>query len=169
MMTDVYVSALSNILKGLEEVYGIKTLDPKNTMLFVDLKKSLETQLKTMDKKAIRKRNKKACEKIVLLSYIVTKMRFYGYVRLTYNSYPSLDKVIPTILKFTQKSTITPEAYKELTKVIILINEIDKRQIQLKTQLSYRYLRMFLILVINRELAGASIVADFILNQMVVR
>lgn len=168
-MTDIYVSALSSILKGLEEIYSVKEIDPRNTMHFVELKKNLELQLKSMDKKDIEKRNKDAGEKIVLLTYIIAKMKFYGYVRLTYNSYPSLAKIVPALVKFTQKSTITPEAYKEVTKIVILINEIDKRQVQLKTQLSYRYLRMFVILIINRNLAAAAVFADLILNQMVVR
>lgn len=168
-MSDVYGSALSRILLATEKVYGIDSIDPDSTMTTLELKSRIETELKSMSREQVIKRNRLAGEHIMPLPFITMKMKFFGYIRLIYVDYPGLHQTVSVLLRFTNKDTITVEAYKDLNKIIILLNEIDKKQIQLKSHLAYRYLRMFVILLLNNNTFCASIFADLILNQIVVK
>lgn len=168
-MADMYTSALSRILLSVEKVYGIDKMDPDGGVNMLEIKAIVEQQLKTMSKEEIIDRNKKAGEQIIPLPFISMKMKYFGYIRLSYNKYPGLQQVVGVLLKFTNKSTVTLEAYKELNRIVILLNEIDKKQIQLKAHLAYRYLRMFVILLLNNNTYCASIFADLILNQLVIK
>lgn len=168
-MADVYNTSLSEILHRLESIYSIDKLDPKNNLEMFALKNKLQEKIKGMSKEEAASLNKKAGEEIVLLSYISSKLKYYGYVKLSYHQYPALDVVIPTLIKFTKIDSVNRESFKELKSIIVLLNEIDKTQIALRKHLAYRYMRLFLVLVLHKNLHGAAVIADLILNQMVVR
>lgn len=168
-MADIYTSALSKVLLSVEKVYGIDKLDPDCSVTMLEIKSVIEQQLKRMTKEDIVARNKKAGEQIVPLPFISMKMKYFGYVRLSYSKYPGMTQIVSVLLKFTNKDTVSTEAYKELNRIVVLLNEIDKKQIQLKTHLAYRYLRMFVILLLNNNTYCAAIFADLILNQLIIK
>ena len=168
-MADMYTSALSRILLSVEKVYGLDEIDPDCGVTMLEIKAITERQLSGMSKEEIIGRNRKAAECIIPLPFISMKLKYFGYIRLSFSKYPGLQQVVDVLLKFTNKKTVTMDAYKELNRIIILLNEIDKKQIQLKAHLAYRYLRMFVILLLNNNMYCASIFADLILNQLIIK
>lgn len=170
-MKDSYITTLSNIIINLETKYGLKKNNSDGTnysnLSIMEVKAIVEKDLKTKTKEEIEEINELAGQDIILLAYLVNRIKFYNYVKLDYRYYPLMDSIALILLKYTKASTINREAIYSTSKLIILLDELDKKEVRLRTGLAYKYLRIFIILVMYRSYCNASVVADFIIRQLV--
>lgn len=113
--------------------------------------------------------NLQAGESLVLLSYVSMRMKYYNKKRLDYKDYPHMKRVAEILLKFTYGGTVTKEAILDLNQIIVIMTQIDDRFVVHKFGLGYRYLRIFIILVLYGNYPNAAVVADFIINQLVTK
>lgn len=169
-MNDQYIVALSKVLVSLEACYGLKGNGRDSRSLsMLEVKAIIDNDLKSMSKDDIISRNEKATKDIILLSYLMQNMEFYNLAKLDFSHYVGLKECARILLRFTKNSTITTNDVKDVSRIMRMLDALEKKQANIKNGLAYRYLRMFVILVMNNSLCNASIVATLILKQFIVR
>lgn len=172
-MADAYVTVLSRLILSMEKVYG---LSKKNNsgIAYADtgireIVSMIKNDLSTHSKDEILEMNKSVGKDVILLSYLCNRIRFFSYVKLNYKKYPALKEIATLLISFTKKSTIGAQERRSLNRIIVLLDEMDKKQPAVRVGLAYKYLRMFAIMVMYGNLCNASVLADFILNQFIVK
>ena len=160
---DVYTKALSTILNDLENVYGLKTVDKTGTRKLCDLDVE-ECLLQLQDSIT---HSTKALKSIVHLSYISHRMKFYKKIRLDYSKYPNMGQVSEILLIFTSKITKSEEL-KKINSIIVILSQIDAKTAKMRNAMGYRFLRIFVVILLNGNISHASVIADFILNQFII-
>lgn len=172
-MADTYITILSKIVLSMEASYGFHRKDSSGQAVAdKDLKDVLEfvkEELKGSSKEEIAKRNKEVAKDVILLSYVTKRIRYYDYYKLNYKKYPAIKEVARVLLNFTTAKRNTTESRKQLNKIIRLLEELDKKEVTIRVGLAYKYLRIFIVMVLYGNLCNASIVADFIISQFVVK
>jgi hypothetical protein len=158
--------SLAYIIQELEKIYGINGDLTKSPIL--EVKKKVTDDVKSLSKSELAKRNQEATTCIILLAYESNSMRFYNESRLTFNGFVELNKMAKILIQFTKRKTITKKSLNDVSKIIRLLDYVEKSA-KVRASLSYKYIRIFIVLLINSSTCNASIVADFILNQFVVR
>lgn len=170
---DRYRQKLGEIIGQLEMLYGLgeqNELGVAYVELDIETIMEYENQLimglSTEDKKV---RNLDAGKSIVLISYIKDRLEFYGRRKLDYSEYPRADVIAQCLLRFTEKDTISGDALNNLNMVVYILQEIDNKLVSHKFGLGYRYLRMFIVFALWGNYCNASVLAKFIINQLVLR
>lgn len=166
MGLDVYKATLVHIIHDLESIYDIGSMN-KGDIPINSVMNKIKNDFKTLNENEILERNMRAGRVIASLSYCYFRMDFFKIKRLNYKAYPCLDIIIDTLKKYIEFSDISENNKYEINKVIALLNELDKSQPKLVTTMSYRFLRIFILLVLNNSLANASVVAKFVLQQII--
>lgn len=170
---DKYLSEMEGIADNLEELCGLSISksnggDWRDSGIEDVLNFCLNESQK-LPAESVKALNASVGRKIVLLSYVNERLKFYNKKKLDFSWMPCMSEVAKTLLPFTQKSTVTPVALNALDKCILVLSDVDNRNRHAVDLLGYRYLRLFLVLVSYNFLCSASIVADFILSQLIVR
>lgn len=109
----------------------------------------------------------KALKSIVHLSYISHRMKFYKKIRLDYSKYPNMGQVSEILLIFTSKITKSEEL-KKINSIIVILSQIDAKTAKMRNAMGYRFLRIFVVILLNGNISHASVIADFILNQFII-
>lgn len=166
---DFYVKNLNVILNDLESVYGLKTVDTSFGKPLCNLGiKDCLTQYQKIRKTDSRFYNEEALRSVAHLSYLSARMRYYGKIRLDFSRYPKMGKVADTLIVFTTRCNDAAEL-KKVNGVVVVLAEVDQKMAKAKFASGYRFLRLFVIMLLNGNATHASIVADFILNQFITR
>ena len=169
---DNYMQALTNILFAVEEIYGLRDVVDGQPLLHCDTKYIVgyfNQKLSDMSNTKVSELNARAGKELILLSYLTCRLRYFGKKRLDYSKYPNMRKVTKVLKAFTRMKYVNQESLRGINIVISLLVEIDKKYINFRNALGYRYLRIFVILVMFGNYCNASVVADFILNQIITR
>lgn len=169
---DIYATALNTILNDLENVYGLKELNKKETRKMCDLDideclLELKERISSSTKEQRQERDKKALKSIVHLSYISSRMHFYRKIRLDYSKYPNMGEVSSILLMCTSKIS-DPQCFKKVNSIVVILDQIDKKTAKMRNAMGYRFLRIFIVILLNGNISHASIIADFILNQFII-
>lgn len=172
MAKDSYVQKFGEIIVELEKLYGLEEtneLGVRYLELDIDSVMSYENNLvmaaSVEDKK---RKNSEAGKYVVLIAYMKDRLEFYGKKKLNYSDYPRIDTVAECLLNFVDKETVSSQALNNLNKVIFVLQGVDKRFVQHKFGLGYRFIRLFLIMVLWENYCNASILARFIIDQIFV-
>lgn len=167
---DSYFNKLSEIAAGIESVYG---LDKANQLEVSYSKLDIETVLSYSAQRSAslaaaqrNEQNAAAGRETVLLSYITVRLEFYGKYVLSYENYPYLGETAEILLNFLRKETITQARLRDLNRIIEILAELDKKYVSYRFSLSYRYLRLFIIMIVYENYWNASVVARLLLMQM---
>jgi predicted YcjX-like family ATPase len=169
---DRYVVTLNKILDNLEEIYGLNATvngDRLANLQIADVVAFYNNQINGFQKQDVSNLNAAAGKELILLSYLSQRMHYFNKKRIDFSHYPNMKIVSKILISFTKASSINEKSMRSINKIISLLVEIDKRHINLHNSLSYRYLRIFIILVMFGNFCNASVVADFLLNQIIVR
>jgi hypothetical protein len=135
----------------------------------IDVVKYIKGNLKQQDPSKVYDINVSAGKSLVLLSYVSSRMKFFNKKRLDYSAYPYMKTVCKVLLNFTSSSTVNVDNVKLVNKIIVILSKIDERFVQYRYGLGYRYLRIFIIMILYGNYTNAAVVADFILNQIIVK
>lgn len=170
---DKYVKELTQLVSGLEEDCGLclKAGDGLEyyKMDMVDVMNYCANQIDISPTDAVKELNRRIGRKMVLLSYVSSRLTFFGKKRLDYSAYPCMTEVAKALLAFTSKASLNVDALQRLDNVLIVMDELDRKDKEIRKSLGYRYLRLFLVLALYGSYCNASIVASFILEQFIVR
>lgn len=161
-MRDNYLDSLERVIENIENIY---ISDVKDKTI-IDVKDYVTRMVKELSKSSIDQLNDLAGKEIVLLSYISDRINFYQYCKLDFREYPLLEKVAKTLIQYNKASTINGKNIKDISKIIYLLAKVEN-DIELRVGLAYRYLRIFIVLMIFGSFCNAAIVSDFVIRQMV--
>ena len=166
---DMYNKKLSQVLNNIEDVYGLRTegADGKPITLSginVFLSEML-VKLKHMSEAEKRKCKQTMGAHAAELQFIATYLRFYNTVKLSFKQIEGIREVTDVLLRFLHVDTKS-ENMKYLNVIVRVLVTLDVKNPNSVNSLGYRYLRVFVLLAITADLVSASIVAEFLLNQI---
>lgn len=163
-----YDIELNRILSDLENLFCLdKVVAIGQSYKGIDdvLEFSLQ-EAENLPSAAIKDLNVSVSKKMVLLSYMSSRMRFFNKKEVDFSNMPCLYNVAQVLLKFTLKKTVNPDTFSEVDKCIIILEDMEKIENNTNTS-SYRLLRVFVLCTLYGLLCNAGIIADFILMQMI--
>lgn len=166
---DMYTKKLTEALNRIEDVYGLRTegadgkciaLSGINSFLSETLVK-----LKHMSEAEKRKCKQKMGAHVAEVQYIASYLRFYNNVKLSFKQIEGIREVTDVLLRFLHVDRKS-ENMKYLNVITRILQTLDVKNPKAVNSLGYRYLRVFVLLAITADLVNASIVAEFLLNQI---
>jgi hypothetical protein len=167
---DQYIKILNEVCEGLEKVYGVAIVsETEKALLDEDIQVVLEevkTQISEIGSKGVSERNSQAFDLISLLSHVMYRMDFFEYSKLSFKGFPHLEDIDRALKPFSTRKALNKESVKYVNLVVSVLDIIYRKYINLRFELQYRLLRIFTILVMYRNYAEASILANFILKQI---
>ena len=170
---DSYILKLGEIASEIEKAYGLAEVNEMGLAYakldIEDVISHVSGELKKLPKEEVFKRNQSAGRAVVLAAYISGRLSFFGKVKLDYSEYPRMSVVAGILLAFTKKKTVTEYNYRQLNKIITVLAKVDQKFINHRFGLGYRYLRIFLLLILYGSYSNAGIIASFILDQFIAK
>lgn len=115
----------------------------------------------------LRKINIHANKSIIIIAFISQRLRYNNESEiLDFKMYPKLKFIAMLLFKFTNKKTVDNEALKSVNALIELLAQIDELYIEAKKCMSYKFLRMFILLILFDSYDSAGVLAELIISQM---
>lgn len=169
---DKYLVELEKIATAMEEVCGLgieRDGVPVRQLRAEDVMQFCNDNNAKLPRQALKDLNVSVSRQAVKLAYTTSRMHYFNRKKLDFSNIPCLMEIAQTLMFFTQKQELTKEQLVQLDKIIMILSEIDQKDKEQKSTLVYRYLRLFLLLIIYGCYCNAGIVADLLLRQMIVR
>lgn len=169
---DNYVTALSEVLLKLENVYGMRKEINGQRLLELPAKEVIAYYndfIKSRNKDDLSKINSQAGREVVLLAYLTRRMSYFKKKRLDYSKYSNMKTITKVLVAYSKAYTVNETSIRDINKIIALLVDIDKKHVNYRNSLGYRYLRILAVMMMCGNYCNASIVADFILNQIIIR
>lgn len=162
---DSYVQAIGEIVEASEKVYlGRYGLSAKsNVVLAISTVSSRINELSNEEKVRM---NEEVGKQIVLLSYLVFRLKYYHTKRLDFSMIPGMREVAEIALLFTERENVNSKNLRLVNKIVVALSKVDEVSMKARFGLGYRCLRLFMLLVLHGSFTNASIVATFILEQI---
>ena len=164
---DSYGRELTEIAQSIEKAYGISDA-LKNASDIASVISTVNSVVLSLDAKALAARNEEVGKSVVLISYLSCRLKYFESVRLDYGNFPMLREVAEILDKFQDKKNFN-KCVAQLNKIIQVLNALDTKSVKARSGLGYRYLRIFVVLVMYRSSCNAAIVASFILSQILMK
>lgn len=163
---DSYTSYLIKIVSELERIYEVPVSGLEN---------DIKSVIKVMDQNAvsapssvISEKNTEAGKQIVLLAYITARMSYFESVRLDFSMFPAMQEVADILNLYRDRKNFNRCA-RRMNEILKVLADADMHSAKARQGLGYRFLRMFVILVMYRNSCNASIVATMLLEQMILK
>lgn len=169
---DNYITALSEILLKLENVYSMRTEVNGQRLLELPAKDVIayyNDYVKSKSKEDLSKVNSQAGREVVLLAYLTRRMCYFKKKRLDYSKYSNMRTITKVLVSYSKAATVNETSIRDINKIIALLVDIDKKHVNYRNSLGYRYLRILAVMMMCGNYCNASVVADFILNQIIIR
>ena len=163
--SDSYTNLLTTAIGSLEEIYGV--LSVKETDI-VSVVKGIDNIIMNSDAEDIAVRNAEAGKQIVMVSYVFFRLGYFESVRLFYDLFPAMDRVLEILDLFRDKRKFN-KSVRQLNQIIGVLAEVDSTSSKGRWGLGYRYLRIFVILVMYKSSCNASVIANFIIQQVMLK
>lgn len=164
---DSYGRELTEIAQAIEKAYGISDA-LKNASDIASVISTVNNVVLSLDAKALAARNEEVGKSVVLISYLSCRLKYFESVRLDYGNFPMLREVAEILDKFQDKKNFN-KCIAQLNKIIQVLDALDTKSVKARSGLGYRYLRIFVVLVMYRSSCNAAIVASFILSQILMK
>lgn len=167
---DSYFNKLTEIVTDLENLYE---LNKENELGLVwvkanitDIVKHVQQSQKERSKDEIYELNKVAGKQVILLSYLSQRLHFFGKSELSFKDYPFLKEIVDILMRFTKRSSISGDSMRKVNRVIAILSDIDAKYVQFRFSLGYRYLRIFITMLLYQNFWNASVIANMIIEQI---
>lgn len=171
-MVDDYIRYMGAICDNIEETYGLNNeVDGKklSDLTIRELVPFLNKELATAGERKIEDRNLSVWPHIGTLAHFLGRFKYYNnFSRLNFAGYPKLDELIRVLQIFLSNKTLNPTTRNEANVIASVLDYVETKELELRFErdLEYRFLRVFLILVLHSNYGEASIVADCLLWHM---
>lgn len=160
-----YTKIFSTTIKKIEKIYGIRSSDnPTGERGILEVKDLITNLIEQSSVVDLQSKQIEIMNEIVVLAYTQSELEFRGVKALRFSKLPGLQEYISLIAQFTKIET-AEKARVDISKLISLLNEIDINFVDVRRLVIYRYLRIFVVLVMLNNLTGASVIARLILCQ----
>ena len=168
---DKYLVELDKIASSIEEACGLNLVGdqgiPIHNLQIDDVVQFCDNNSR-LPKQALKDLNVTISRQIVKLAYANARMNYFKKKKLDFSMIPCLSVVADALMCFTVKSVISNEQLIYVDKVIVILTEVVAKDKTAKNMLSYRFIRIFILLIIYGCNCSAGILADFLLHQMIV-
>lgn len=165
---DAYSEQLGNVLCEAERIYGIVTSEKDMSCDVITVIHRIDSEVVTLQADEITRRNSEVGKQMVLLSYLLFRLSYFESVRLDFSKFPAMQEIANVLSLYRERKNFGRCAA-QVNKIIKLLSEMDKSSAKLRLEMPYRYLRLFVVLVMYRNSCNASIVAELLLRQMVLQ
>lgn len=173
MANDTYLTKLEQIVASIEGIYGLTAKSELGLEYWkadmTDVISAVSIAASGMSKENVHARNVAAGKQVVLLAYVKERMSYYKKKKLDFSSFPCMQIIAQILLAFTSRDRITVDSVKDLNKIVFIMSEIDAKDVKCRYLLSYRYLRIFIIMALYGNYCNASVIASLILEQIIVK
>lgn len=163
---DKYVVELARIASELENLCDISKCGGQDISSVLE---HCSEKFEALPKGALRDLNVEISRRVLQLSYTKDRLAYYGKRKLDYSNYPLMKDVAKALLAFTEKKKLEQDRLSELNKVIIILSSIEEKDSAVMNTLGYQYLRIFLVLIVYGSYCNASILARFVIEQMIIK
>lgn len=114
--------------------------------------------------------SREAFSLICMVSYMTSRMDFFSYTRLDFSSYPHKADLREALKGFVSRSSLgknpAVNIKKNLNTVIDVLDTVDRKHLELKFELPYRYLRILAIFLMCGVYTEASVISRMLLSQI---
>lgn len=166
------MAELENIVTEVEKLCGLGLSSedgvPISTMSVDAILDYCMKQESSLPKESVKALNESVGRKMVLLSYLNSRMRYFEKQKIDFSEIPCMRIVSRSLLAFTSSKTVDNAALATLDKCVIVLDDVANKYPKVTKTLAYRYLRIYLVLIAYGFLFHAGIVADLILNQIII-
>lgn len=160
-----YTKIFSSTIKEIETIYGIRSPDdPKGERGVLEVKDLIVNLVQESSIVDLQSKQIEIMNELIVLAYTQSELEFRNVKILRFSKLPGLQEYVELIAQFTKIDT-AKKARGEVSKLISLLNEIDTNFVDVRRLIVYRYLRIFIVLIILNNLTGASVIAKLILCQ----
>lgn len=159
------------VLKNMEEVLGVYNLVPSfNTtselLPIEDYCKTVIKYLKGFKGKSKLELLSKSGYFLTTLCFIKSICSFKRISLLDFSEVPRVDALAQLLIPFLKRENITEEIEDNVNYLVQYLKVLESKNSNFLNSMSYRYLRLFITLTYARYFKLASIVADFIIDQI---
>lgn len=169
---DKYLVELNRIATDIEHLCGLSLITADGVavgaMDMDDVVAYCSQNSSKLSPTALKDLNVGVGRKAVLLSYLSDRLHFYGKKKLDFSAIPCMKELASLLIQFTEKKNLSNDLLKGLNRSVMILTEVDHKDRTVKKTLGYRFLRIFLLLVVYGNNCNASVVANLILEQLVV-
>lgn len=165
---DAYNEQLGKILCEVERIYGIARTAQNLQENITAVIGRVDSELVGLEASEVTRRNFEVGKQMVLLSYLVFRMSYFESIRLNFNQFPALQEIAKVLMLYRDRKNFN-RCVVQVNKVIKLLSEMDKMSAKLRLDMTYRYLRVFVVLIMYRNSCNSSIVAELLLSQMMLQ
>lgn len=163
--SDSYTNLLTTVIKELEDVYGISAFSENNIIDVINNTDDIVMKSSAAD---IAAKNVEAGKQVILVSYVFFRLGYFESVRLSFELFPAMDRVLEILDLFRDKRKFN-KSIRQLNQIIGIMAEVDNNSAKGRYGLGYRYLRIFIILVMYKSSCNASVIANFIIQQVMLK
>lgn len=165
-MSDTYTQILTEMADRIENSYKLKDEEGLLDERIDNVMKSVVSTVKKLTQSEITKRNAEAFDCLSVIAHLNGRMEFSEHLRLDFRKFPHKDKILTSLEYFTKRSNLNTKLNKQVDSLVQVLDFIDRKRIDLRHEMSYRYLRIFIVMIVYASYAEVSIVADLLYNQM---
>ena len=167
---DKYITELSRVVQNLENVCGLNMKNSSGVEYrSLTVPEILEFCIETcasVPPQSLKELSKIAGKQTAKVTVINSRLSYYGKRKLNFEGYPLLSDIAKTLLKCTSKALTGTLKNTELQRMVTILSEIEKKDTTIKNTLSFRYLRVFLCLILYQSFYNAGVISDFLIKQM---
>jgi hypothetical protein len=166
---DYYIKWLTDIIDELERIFGLSVTLEGNKISelgMVEIADYVQKEISTKGRSIIEERNVASFNTIGFLAHLSMRMDFYGHMRLDLRNFPMKDKALVCLRSFTIEQKLTPKVKDSANIIATILDRIDKKHLDLRYSLGYRYLRIFIVLLLHSGYAHLSIVSKCLISQI---
>lgn len=163
--SDSYTNLLTTAIQTLEDIYGVSSVKETNIVSIIN---GVDKIILNSSVEEITARNVEAGKQIVLVSYVFFRLGYFESARLSYDLFPAMDKVLEILDLFRDKRKFN-KSVRQLNQIIGIMAEVDNNSAKGRWGLGYRYLRIFIVLVMYKSSCNASVIANFIIQQVMLK
>lgn len=170
---DEHHKVLSDICSEIEETLGLseeisgKPLSESGIEVILD---DFKVKLKNISESDLIELNVEIFPLISVLSHLKDRMEFYEFLRLDFSEFPKIDIISKNLPVFINKSSLAKEGGKRISKsmnsMVSVLDLVDRKHLDIRYSMPYRYLRLFIILVKIGSYVEAGVLSNLILDQI---
>lgn len=164
--SDSYTTSLGEICDRIEKIYSITDFMEQQNSDIVSIVRMLDSNIVSAEKPDVAAQNREAGKQIVLLSYLCFRLDYYQTLRLDFSVFYAVDEIERILLLFTDRKNFTSKSMRSVNRLIKLLAKTDAASTKIRYGLTYRFLRIFIVLVMYDSSCNSSIVASFLLQQL---
>jgi hypothetical protein len=166
---DHYTKWLTEAVDALEKIYGLDLVVDGKKLVDMDIMQVAEhtfTCLEGKGKSFIEEKNVIAFNMIGFIAHLSARMEFYSHAKIEFRNFPMLGEVSEAMHFFLYEDRLDASTRDNGDIIATVLDRIDKKHLDLRYSLGYRYLRLFVLVLLYSGYTHLSILSRFLISQI---